>query len=124
MGFMSEAIVQIRMKNYAVATKILSAHLNDLGLKQSSRITLMEWIGECFANAGERTKAAAWFENAARSILECSEIPKFDKRQRAIKDIEKAFDAYSSEDDLNGIKRIAVFRHSLREAEWYASNSN
>ncbi len=107
------------MKNYDVATRILSSHLNDPGLKQSSRVTLMEWIGECFTKLGDRARAAVWFEKAARSTLECEDIPKFDKRQRAIEDIEKAFDAYSSQDDLNGIKRIAVIKHSLMDSEWY-----
>ncbi|MHB8567614.1 MAG: hypothetical protein ACYC7D_13460 [Nitrososphaerales archaeon] len=123
MGFMAEAIMQIRMNNYGHASRILLAQLSDPKLKQSSKIILMEWIGECLSKAGEREKAATWFEKAARSTLDCAEISRFDKRQRALNDIEKAFEGYSSENDYNGIKRVALIKHSLTDEEWYVHST-
>lgn len=119
MGYMAEAMVQMHMKNYNGAIKLLSAHVADPDLKESSRITLMEWIAECLSKGGERTRAGMWFEKAARSTLACNELPRFDKRKRALDNIEKAFEAYSSENDIRGIKSVSVIKHSLSNSEWY-----
>jgi hypothetical protein len=119
MGYMAEAMVQMHMKNYNGAIKLLSAHVSDPDLKESSRITLMEWIAECLCKGGDRTRAGMWFEKAAKSALSCDELPRFDKRKRTLDNIEKAFEAYSSENNIGGIKRVSVIKHSLSNPEWY-----
>ena len=89
MGFISDALEQIRLGQYKSAAVILKENLQDAGLKPSAKIDLMEWIADCYSKDEEPGEATKWFENAAKALLESSDIPQIEKKRKAVKDIER-----------------------------------
>jgi tetratricopeptide (TPR) repeat protein len=114
LGFVTEALEQIRLGQYARAAEILKENLQDSTLKPSARIDLMEWIADCYSKEEEYAEATNWFETAANAVLEFSEIPNIEKRRRAMKDIEKALECCKSQNDIAGIKRLTKMKFSLK----------
>ncbi|MCL5068011.1 MAG: hypothetical protein M1368_06630 [Thaumarchaeota archaeon] len=112
MGFITEALWQIKQGEYKSAAKVLTENL-DNGLNPTSRISLMEWIAECYLKCEELLLAANWFEKAGVSILECPEIPNLERRRKAIRALEKALDCHKDANNTTEIKRITLLKYSL-----------
>lgn len=112
MGFISEALWQIKQGEYKAAAKVLSENLEN-GLNPVSKISLMEWIAECYMKCDEGIEAARWFETAGKAVLECPEIPSVEKRKKAIRELEKAIDCYKNANNLTEIKRVTLLKYSL-----------
>ncbi|MHB1869114.1 MAG: hypothetical protein ACYCPP_09245 [Nitrososphaerales archaeon] len=113
MGFISEALEQIKLGQYKSAAVILKENLRDPTLKASPKIDLMEWIADCYSKEEEPGKASKWFENAARAILESRDIPQIERKRKAIKDIEKAVDCSKTSNDIEEIKGLTKLKFSL-----------
>lgn len=112
MGFISEALWQIKQGEYKAAAKVLSENL-DKGLNPTSLVSLMEWIAECYLKCGEETEAATWFEKAGKAVLECPEMSDIEKSKKAIRELEKAIDCYKNANNVNEIKRVTLLKYSL-----------
>lgn len=107
----------IKKNNYATAAKLLESHLNDSDLKQSAKIGIMAWIGECYMKARDHKQAGKWFESAGRAALDCKELMPWEKRKRAIEEFDQAITHYQAIDDLEGMGRVAVAKYSLSMGE-------
>ena len=68
MGFISDALEQIKLGQYKSAADILKDNLQDPGLKPSAKIDLMEWIADCYSKEEEPGEASKWFEMAAKAV--------------------------------------------------------
>jgi hypothetical protein len=113
LGFISDALEQIKLGQYKNAAVILRENLEDPGLKPSAKIDLMEWIADCYSKEDEPGEASKWFENAARASLESKEIPQIERKRKAVKDLEKAVECCKTLNDIEGIKRLTKLKFSL-----------
>ena len=113
MGFVAEALWLIKIKRYHDAAKLLEKHLTDQDLKQSSKSSLMSWIGECYLKAEDRKNAGRWYELASKAASESRDLPEAERQNRVLKELEEAMECYKAEDDISGIGRLASLRDSL-----------
>jgi hypothetical protein len=113
MGFLSEAIQQMKMNNFGEAAKMLESHLNDQGLKSSAKISVMSWISECYQKVEDRALAAKWAEQAGRAALTCMDIPREEKMKRAREEFERALGYYEAINDVSGMGRMAGLKYGL-----------
>jgi hypothetical protein len=113
MGFISDALEQIKLKRYKSAATILEQNLNNQGLKPSARVELMEWTADCYSKEGEPEMASKWFESAARAALEARDIPQIERKPKAVKDVDRAIECLNAKNDLEEIKRLSKFKYSL-----------
>lgn len=113
MGFVVDALWLIKIKRYNQAAKIIEKHLSDQDLKQSSKSSLMSWVGECYLKAEDRKNAARWFELASRAASESRDLPETERQSRVIGELEQAMECCKAEDDIEGIGRLASLRDSL-----------
>lgn len=114
MGFVAEALEQIKLGQYKAAAAILKENLEDPTLKSAAKIDLMEWIADCYQKEDEFMEGSNWFESAAKKVLELKETPSIEKNRRALEDIEKAIDCCKSQNDIPGIKRLTKLKLSLK----------
>ncbi len=113
MGFISDALEQIRLKQYKSAALIIEQKVNDQSLKPSSRVELMEWTADCYAKGSEPEMAAEWFENAAKAALDARDIPETERKPKAVKNLERAIECLNAKDHLDEIKRLTKLKYSL-----------
>lgn len=113
MGFVEEALLQMKGGDYGGAAKTLSSHVDDSDLKPVPRISIVEWVGECYSKCDQTSEAALWYERAGKLALECKEIPPLDKKKKALQNFERAMDCYKSSNNLEGIRRISVLKYSI-----------
>lgn len=113
MGFVSDALEQIRLKQYKSAASIIEQNLNNQGLKPSARVELMEWTADCYAKGSEPETAAKWFENAAKAALDARDIPETERKPKAIKNLDLAIECLNAKDNLDEIKRLTKLKYSL-----------
>ncbi len=113
MGFVAESLWLIKIRRYHEAAKLIEKHLTDPDLKQSSKSSLMSWMGECYLKAEDRKNAAHWFELASRAASESRDLPESERQSRVLKELEEAMECYKAEDDIAGIGRLASLRDSL-----------
>src|SRR5579875_2215125 len=116
MGFMADALLLIRLRKYDEAAKLLEKHVYDPNLKESSRTGLMSWVGDCYLKAEDRRKAARWFELAGNAALQCKDLSQFEREKRAMTEFEHAMNCYETEYDVEGMKRVATLKYSLRSS--------
>jgi hypothetical protein len=114
LGFISDAISQIKLKQYEAAAKTLSDHLNEEGLREASKISLMEWIAECYLKVEKKHEAAMWLERAARSALQCDELTEIEKKRLVSNQLSQAIDYYYTENDTEGLKRASTLKYSMQ----------
>lgn len=113
MGFIAEALWQIKQGEYRTAAKVLSDNLHENGLNPVSKISLMEWIAECYNKCDEGIEAAKWFELASKATLDCVDLPHLEKKRKAVRELEKAIECYKVTNDLEGIKRVTRLKFTL-----------
>ncbi|MGI0080315.1 MAG: hypothetical protein ACRECH_11890 [Nitrososphaerales archaeon] len=113
MGFVVEALWQIKLGEFKSAASLLETHLKDEGLKPVSRLSLMEWAADCYCKCQEHGQAAKWFEVAGRTVLECPGLAPFERRSKAAAFFERALECHRVANDIQGIKRISALRYSL-----------
>ena len=113
MGFVAEALAQIKTGDYHSAAKTLEEHVNDVDLKADSKVNIMEWIGECYSKCDEPKNSALWYERSGRLILESKEMPSFERNKKAIQDFEKAMESCKVANDVEGIKRLAGLKYAV-----------
>ncbi|HKW05328.1 MAG TPA: hypothetical protein VJN71_08525 [Nitrososphaerales archaeon] len=113
MGFVAEALWLMKLRRYDQAARLLEKHLEDKDLKQSSKSSLMSWVGECYLQAEDRKKAGRWFELASKANSESMDLTGDERQSRILKDLELAMDCYRAEDDIAGIGRLASLRDTL-----------
>jgi hypothetical protein len=113
LGFIADALTLIRQKQYESAAKALTEHVNDADIKATSRISLMEWIAECYSKTDNKHEAARWLESAAKSALACDDYSDYEKKRVAMRQLEQAIDYYYTENDTQGFKRVTALKHSM-----------
>ena len=113
MGFISDALEQIKLGQYKSAAVILEENLQDAGLKPSAKTDLMEWIADCYSKEEEPGEASKWFESAAKAILDSTDMSLIERKRKAVKAIEKAVDCCKAQNDIVGIKRLTKMKFSL-----------
>ena len=90
MGFISDALEQIKLGQVKSAAVILEENLQDAGLKPSARFfDLMEWIADCYSKEEEPGEASKWFESAAKAVLDSTDMPLIERKRKAVKAIKK-----------------------------------
>ncbi len=113
MGFVADALWQIKLGDYRSAAALLETHLKDEGLKPVSKVSLMEWAADCYCKCEEHGEAAKWFELAGQTVLECPGVAPFESKRKAATFFERALDCHRSINDIQGIKRTAALKYSL-----------
>ncbi len=73
----------------------------------------MSWTGECYLKAEDMRKAGRWFELASRAASEAGDLSEGEREDRVMKELEQAMECYRTEDDIEGIGRLASLRDSL-----------
>lgn len=113
MGFVTEAMEQIKLGGYKRAAEILKENLSDPSIKGSSKLDLMEWIADCYSKEEEFLESSHWYESAAKASLE-AKVSSVERTRRAIKDIEKAIEQAKTRNDIPEIKRLTKLKYSLK----------
>jgi hypothetical protein len=114
LGYIADALNLIRSKQYESAAKALMDHVNDSDVGPSSRISIMEWIAECYTKTDNRAEAARWSETAARSAMDCEELSDYERRRIVLRQLEQAMELYYRENDTQAFKRVSALKHSVR----------
>lgn len=113
LGFLSDALALMKMRQYLEAAKLMQSHLNDPDIIPSAKIGLMSWIGECYAKSENRHEAGHWYEEAGRAALACKTIPESEKMRKARDELEVALAHYEAINDLKGMGRVASLKYGL-----------
>jgi TolA-binding protein len=113
LGFLSDALALMKMRQYLEAAKLMQSHLNDHDIIPSAKIGLMSWIGECYAKAENKSEAGHWYEEAARAALACKTIPESEKIRKAKDELEVALAHYEAINDRKGMGRVASLKYGL-----------
>ncbi len=113
MGFVSEAMLLMKMNSFEAAAKMLESHLNDAGLKSSAKVGIMSWISECYLKRNDKEQAAKWAEQAGKAALACTGMSIEEKTRRAREEFERALGYYEAINDVTGMGRLATLKYWL-----------
>jgi hypothetical protein len=113
LSYIAEAITQIRQGDFESAAKILSGHLRDEGMRPDSKLSLMEWIADCYAKSQNRREAGRWFELAAEAARDCRQMAEYQRKRKAVYELSQALECYLADNNVEGIRRVSRLKYLL-----------